>query len=216
MPVLLLSFLAFGPRESRAQQGTGSIMGKVTDSTGAVIPGAAITITNQATLGGTTLASGDDGSFSSPPLPAGTYTVEAEKNGFRSASQQNYELNVDQRAELNFVLKTGDVSQSVDVQATSPALNTFNAALGSVIDNATAESLPSNGHNALALAQLDPGVVSTTGPVNEGFNDRGLGVSAIRIGGGISGGNANLLDGANNIQTTRGEISINGGISAMQ
>jgi Carboxypeptidase regulatory-like domain len=199
-----------------AQQGTGSITGRIVDTSGAAVAAASVNITNQVTLTGIVLKSDETGAYASPPLASGPYTIEIEKASFRSASQKNFQLNDDQRAELNFTLEPGSVEEQVVVQANAPALNTFNASLGSLIDNTTAESLPLHGSNALSLLQLDPGVVSGFGPVNDGFNDRGLGVSNIRIGGGLVGSNANLLDGANNLQTTRGEILINSTVTGIQ
>jgi len=198
-----------------AQQATGSIYGAIADSTGAVIPQATVTITNQTTLKSVTLTADGTGKYRSPPIDAGLYTIEIEKSGYRPEAQKNFDLGNDQQAEINFQLRNGSVSETIDVEASTPSLNTFNATLGSVIDNATAEALPLNGSNALALAQLDPSVVSANGPVNEGFNDRGLGVSNIRIGGGLSGANANLLDGAYNLQTTRGEVLINSTVTGI-
>ncbi|HEY0306622.1 MAG TPA: TonB-dependent receptor [Acidobacteriaceae bacterium] len=213
--VAAILFACF-PIGVHAQQGTGSIAGKVIDATGAVIPDATITITNQATLSSISLKSDAGGEYSSPPLTSGQYMVEVERDGFRPAVQKDFALDNDQHAQLDFTLQVGDMSQQVEVQANAPALNTFNASLGSVLDNSVAESLPLNGSSALSLIQLDPSVISAFGPVNEGFNDRGTGVSNIRIGGGVSGSNANLLDGANNLQTTRGEVLINSTVTGIQ
>jgi hypothetical protein len=199
-----------------AQQTTGSISGKITDTTGAVIPDATITITNQSSLTGINLKSNGEGIYSSPPLDTGVYTIEVERGKFRPEAQKDFELNDNQRAEINFTLKPGEVSDVVEVQANAPMLNSFNAELGTVIDNKTAEALPLNGSNALAMVQMNPAVVSAGSSVNEGFNDRGVGVSNIRIGSGLAGANANLLDGANNLQTTRSDVLINSTITGIQ
>jgi hypothetical protein len=208
--------LIFGAAPTRAQQGTGSIVGKVTDASGAAIPGATIIITNQGTLVGVKVSSNAAGEYSSPPLVSAQYTIEVEKESFGAISQNNFELNDDQRAELNFTLHPGDVTAEVVVQANAPSFNTFNATLGSVIDNATAEALPMNGGSAMSLLQMDSNAVNGFGTGSDGFIDRGMGVSNVRIGGGAVASNANLLDGANNLQNTRGEILINSTISGLQ
>jgi hypothetical protein len=198
-----------------AQQTTGSISGKIVDSTGAAIPDATITITNQSTLTGINLKSNAEGVYSSPPIDTGVYTIEVEREKFRPEAQKDFELNDSQRAEVNFSLKPGEVTDVVEVKGNAPLLNSFNAELGTVIDNKTAEALPLNGSNALAMVQMNPAVVSAGSAVNEGFNDRGVGVSNIRIGSGLPGSNANLLDGQNNLQTTRSDILINATITGM-
>jgi hypothetical protein len=198
-----------------AQQGTGSIVGHITDPSGAVVPGATVTITNQSTLQNSVLITDGEGKYKSPPLDTGTYTIEVEKTGFRPEAQKNYDVSDDQNGVVDFKINPGNNTEQVDVQATASTLNTFNASLGSVIDNATAEALPLNGNNALALSQLDPNVISAVGPVNEGFNDRGTGVSNIRVAGGLAGANANLFDGAYNLQTSRGEILINSTVTGI-
>lgn len=212
----VVSMLFAGAVSAFAQQGTGSIVGRVSDALGAVIPSATVTITNQATLTGTIVKTNAEGAYASPPLNSGLYTVQVEKTGFGPSEQRDFELNDDQAAQLNFTLRVGDVSQQVEVQADAPTLNSFNATLGTVIDNATAEALPLNGSVALAQVQLDSSVVSAAGPNNDGFVDRGLNVSNIRIGGGAAGSNANLLDGANNLQNVRGEVLINSTITGLQ
>jgi len=201
---------------AHAQQGTGSIFGKVVDASGSFVPDVTITITNQATLTGIIVKTNAQGAYSSPPLNSGLYTVEAAKDGFGPSEQRDFELNDDQSAQLNFTLRVGDVSAQVEVQADAPMLNSFNATLGSVIDNATAEELPLNGSGALAMAQTDSSVVNASSPSSDGFVDRGLNVSNIRVGGGMAGSNAMLLDGANNLQSVRGEILINTTVTGLQ
>jgi hypothetical protein len=215
--VLLAASVLLAGGMAHAQQGTGSIGGKVLDAGGATVPDAKVVITSQAKLSSTVVKTDAEGNYVSPPLPSGMYTVEVDKPSFGPVSQRDFELNDDQRAVLNFTLHAGAVSQEVTVQSDAPQLNTFNATLGSVIDNAAAEELPLAGSSALTLAQLDASVVSgINGTANDGFNDRGLNGSGIRIGGGALGSNANLLDGANNLQTVRGEILINATSPSLQ
>ncbi len=101
------------------------------------------------------------------------------------------------------------VATSVTVDATPPSLNVVDAQIGNTVDTRAAQQLPVNGRSVLALATLSPGVESAVGATSEGFTNRGTQASAIRISGGVPGGNNNLLDGVTNLQNYLGEVAIN-------
>ena len=200
----------------QAQQGRGTIVGTVTDASGAAVPSASITITNVETNQTFTTTSGEDGNFTTPPLPIGNYTVTSELKGFKRALRSGITLQVDQKAQIDVLMETGEVSEQVEVISQVPLVDTNSATVGKVIENRRVVDLPLNGRNALALTLLTPSVKSNAGPTNSGFADRGTSLSSISINGGPSAQNGNVLDGGNNIQTYIGEVSINPAVDAVE
>lgn len=192
-----------------AQQDVGYIFGTITDQTGAAVPHAKVTITRQTTGLNQTVNTNETGYFVSQPLQVGQYSVSAETAGFTPTKISNLEVDAAARAQANLVLHIGSASAEVTVQATPPVIDTTDAIVGNTIDTRSAQQLPVNGRSVLALATLSPGVESAIGAVSEGFQNRGTAVSAIRIGGGVVGMNANILDGVSNMQDWLGEIAIN-------
>ncbi len=197
------------PFAAVAQQDVGYIVGTVADQTGAAVPGAKVTIVWQSTGLTQALTTDASGYYTSQPLQAGQYTVTAEKAGFSTASVPNLTVDAAAHVQANLILHVGEASTNVTVQATPPVMDTTDAELASTIDTRSAQNLPVNGRSVLALATLSPGVESSVGAVSEGFQNRGTAVSAIRIDGGASGVNENILDGVSNTQDWLGEIAIN-------
>jgi Carboxypeptidase regulatory-like domain len=142
-------------------QTSGTIAGTVRDATGAQIQGVSITVTNTETQAVRVAVSNNDGLYNIPALPPGTYTVKAESNGFGSALHPDVLLQVEQTAEIDFTLQPGSVSQTVEVSAAPPQLNTQDSSLGTVVDNQRIVNLPLNGRDFLQLIALSPNV--TTG-----------------------------------------------------
>src|SRR5437773_9445554 len=126
---LLLMFAVTGT----AQQNTGTILGVVKDSSGAVIPGVSVTVVNEETNLMRTVITGENGAFSAPALPVGRYTVKVELTGFQTQTQRGLNLEVAQELVLNPVLEVGaGPQQEVTVSSESPLVNTTSSALGSV------------------------------------------------------------------------------------
>lgn len=192
-----------------AQQDVGHIFGTVTDQTGAGVPNAKVVITRQATGLAQTIASNETGYYVSQPLQVGQYTVSVDAEGFTSTAIRNLEVDAAARVQANVTLHIGSASANIIVQDTPPVIDTTDAVVGNTIDTRSAQQLPVNGRSVLALATLSPGVESAVGAVSEGFQNRGTAVSAIKIGGGVSGLNANILDGVSNMQDWLGEVAIN-------
>ncbi|HYZ83679.1 MAG TPA: carboxypeptidase regulatory-like domain-containing protein, partial [Bryobacteraceae bacterium] len=199
-----------------AQQGRGSIQGTVSDSSGATIAGANVSIVNVDTNTTFTTQTSEDGYYSAPTLAVGNYTVNVEKEGFKRAVRTGITLQVDQRAQVDLTLDLGAVSESVQVQGQAPLVDTGSASIGKVVENRRVVELPLNGRNALALTLLTPSVKSNAGPTNSGFGDRGIQLSSISINGGPNAMNGQLLDGGNNIQSYVGEVAINPGVDAVE
>lgn len=143
----------------RAQTTAGELRGSVSDSTGAVVAGAAVTVQNGATSDTRKANSDSDGGYLFPQLPVGRYILTVEMPGFQKFTLRDVVIQVDSRRREDVALKVGDVSQEVTVAATAQAVNSTNATLGEVIDQRPIVNLPLNGRNFLQLAQLTPGAV---------------------------------------------------------
>ena len=144
-----------------AQTTTGEITGTVTDSTGAVVPGATITVTDLTTNTRRSVQTNAAGVYSLPALPPGTYSLRTEMQSFEAQIRNNITLQVSQVARIDVALKVGDVSQAVEVQGGAPVLETESTAVGTVIENQRIVELPLNGRNYLQLASLIPGANSS-------------------------------------------------------
>jgi outer membrane receptor protein involved in Fe transport len=199
-----------------AQQSRGSFFGIVTDSSGAAIPGAKVTVTNVGTNTAVSMETNNDGLFSAPALQVGEYSIAVEKAGFKRALRSGLSLQVDQRAQVDFRMDVGGVAETIEVVGEAPLVDTGSATVGKVVENRRVVELPLNGRNALALTLLTPSVKSNAGPTNSGFGDRGIQLSSISINGGPNAMNAQSLDGGNNIQSYIGEVAISPAVDAVE
>ena len=151
-----------------AQKDAASIVGIVEDPSGAVVPGAQITITDVDR--GTSFVTSTDGAgnYVASPLKIGRYTVKVGKKDFRTVVIGPFDLQLGQRREVTVKLQIGEARQDVEVSAV-PALETQTSDLGQVIDNRTINDLPLNGRNFSQLALLTAGIApSEPGAANEG------------------------------------------------
>ena len=192
---LFFALIGFVPPAVYAQQGRGTIVGTVTDASGASVKGARVSILNVDTNNPVNTETNTEGFFNSPPLIVGHYQVTVEQTGFKRDIRSGINLEVDQRAEINFQLQIGAVGESVQVTAEAALVNTENASIGQVIENKRVLDLPLNGRNAFALVLLAPNVHSNAGPVQSGFADRGTSLSDWSINGGPNAANNMLVDG---------------------
>src|SRR6202163_2774940 len=141
-----------------AQVDTGSILGTVTDASGAVIGGATVTLTNEGTSASLSTTVGSDGGYKFTPVRIGSYRVTATSQGFQTTEQRNIAVNVGASVLLNFVLKPGQVTETVEVTTSTPVLETQEASVGQVVNSRNVNNLPLNGRNFTFLAQLAAGV----------------------------------------------------------
>jgi len=144
----------------QAQVDTGSIMGIVTDASGAVVNGAKVTLTNEGTGAALSLTTGSDGSYTFSPVRIGSYKIDATAQGFKTVSQTHIVVNVSANVLVNLKLPTGSVSETVEVTGAVPVLQTQDASVGQVMDTRNVNNLPLNGRNFTFLAQLSAGVNS--------------------------------------------------------
>ncbi|HYR91200.1 MAG TPA: TonB-dependent receptor [Terriglobia bacterium] len=141
-----------------AQLPTGTILGVVRDASGAILPGAGLTVTNTETALSRTAISSEDGSYRFPALPAGRYEVRAEVPGFQTAVRSGLTLAVGQEAVINFTLVVGAVSQTVEVTGEAPLVNITSSSLGGLVSEDSVADLPLNGRNYVDLTFLQPGI----------------------------------------------------------
>jgi len=165
--------------ESAAQVAGGTISGAITDSTGALIPGAQIQIKNIATDTQRNLTASEAGLYRAPNLPAGDYQITVIAPGFGQGVREHLTLPVGGDVVANFQLTVGNVTQTVDVTADAGFVETASSSLNSVVDATSVRELPLNGRDWTQLATLQPGVatVRTQSPLaisNQRAN-RGLG-----------------------------------------
>ncbi|HEY6848920.1 MAG TPA: TonB-dependent receptor [Terracidiphilus sp.] len=146
-------------RSSLAQGITGSISGTVTDSSGATISGARVTIRELGTNAIRTVTTSDVGSYRVPQLSPGAYSVKVERDGFQPSEQARITLAIDQVEEIDIKLEVGSEQQTVNVTSEAPVIQTETSSVGLVVDSASLQNTPLNGHvSILGLINLVPGV----------------------------------------------------------
>lgn len=176
-----------------AQTPTGTITGTVTDESGAVVPNAKVTITNQATGSARTVLANAEGLYSAPALPPGTYEVRCEQEGFRVLLSRA-EVQAGGTVTVNMQMQVGTNKEVVSVEATAAQLEYERNTVDGVVTRQQIQGLPLNGRSFLNLAMLEPGVsVSTasTSQYNTQFAVSILGASAGRTAYTVDGGNIN-------------------------
>ncbi len=186
----LLVFLALSSAILLAQ-GTSQIQGVVQDSSGAVIGGAEVKVTQTDTGAARTVRSGEDGTYVIPNLPIGPYRLEASRMGFTTYVQTGIVLQVATTPTINVTLNVGAVSEQIQVEANAALVETQNTSVGTVIENQRILELPLNGRNPVELIQL-AGAAVPAGKNGTAGMPGGLNIS---IGGGLLSGVGYFLDG---------------------
>ena len=134
--------MLFAARGALAQANAG-ITGTVTDQSGAVIPDANVTVTNEGTSVSSKTATSSAGTYSVTGLIPGAYSVTIEKTGFKKSVQNHVNIEVSTTSTINFSITNGAVNETVEVEASSIALNTTAPQLGSTIEPVVVKALPS-------------------------------------------------------------------------
>ena len=161
-PVMILFAAALsiaGP--ASAQTGAASLTGIVTDPSGASVPAATVTATNQATNVEFTGVTNEAGSYTIAAVPIGVYVVTTELTGFKTVATRPIAVEANQTVRLDVKLEIGLLEQTIEVSSETQVLQTENATVGEVISGTTLQTAPLNGRNAGQLSLLLPGAVTT-------------------------------------------------------
>jgi hypothetical protein len=158
--VFFFATLLLTTSSALAQTGAASLTGIVTDQSGATVPGATVTATNQATNVAYTAVSNAAGNYTVTSLPVGTYVVKAELASFKAAATRPMQVEASQIVRIDFKLELGSLEETVEVSGESQVLQTESATVGEVISGTTLSALPLNGRNTGQLSLLLPGVVT--------------------------------------------------------
>jgi hypothetical protein len=168
-----IALLAFLSVVAHGQSTAGGVAGTVKDPSGAVVKGAAITLTNTATNVTLTTTSTSSGTYVFENVPVGNYTLKAQSPGFRPYVLQGIQVHVQNVVTADIPLRIGKVNQAVTVTSSVPLLQAQNASLGQTISGTDVNDLPLNGRNWLSLTQLSAGTyaASNSNPDNPGQVD---------------------------------------------
>lgn len=189
---IALALLGLG---AQAQEFRGTLLGRVTDPQGAVVPAARVTATLLATGAKSDTAANEAGEFTIPFLAPGDYRIDAEASGFKHYTRPSFNVSTGERISLEINLEVGAASETINVTADAPVLETTTASMGQVIDSRQVENMPLNGRTPLVLAQLAMGVVPNSDPkFNRPFDNAGP--AGFSMGGAPSQSNELLIDGA--------------------
>ena len=181
-------------------QGLARISGTVTDPTGAAIPGATVTATRMTTGDRTTVTSNAQGEYVFPSLAPAAYGIGVTANGFASYVQNSVVLQADQAISVNVTLSVGSSTQTINVEAAPPQVDTTTGTLSQVIDEKRVNDLPLNGRNAATMTTLVPGVVvAPSANIDQGQTKTFPVVAAVTINGTRANQVNYMLDGGNNV-----------------
>ncbi len=189
-----------------AQTFRGTILGTVTDSSGAAVPGATVTIKNLDTGLTRTVATQEDGSYSAPELPIGNYSVSVEKAGFKIGVVSGVKVEVSKESRVDVSLQPGQLAQTVEVQGEAlPMVESTSDTLGGIVDAKVATSLPVNGRDYQKLIYLVPGVTGSPDQITDSPGSFGI----FSVNGARGRANNFLLDGTDMNDGYRNDPAIN-------
>ncbi len=214
---LTLVFLALFAASSFAQAVSGTILGTVTDPSGAAVAGAKITLVQKATGVSRTLTSDGSGEYIAPSLPIGAYNITVEMAGFSKLAVSDVQLGVDQKARIDLALKVGQATETIQIEGTVPLIQTDSSDLSGTINESQIKNLPLNGRDFVQLTRTLPGVLRGI----PGANIDGAGSLAWRASASFSANgmrtrdNNFLLDGVDNNETWLNSVVIFPSIDAL-
>lgn len=208
----------FGVLCAGAQVTTSDIVGSVTDASGGILSGASVSIVNVGTHESRSVQTGSSGTFSFSSLQPGTYSVTIESPGFKKFQIAAIRLVAGDRARADAQLQIGGAEEVVEVTGASPALQTDNSTMSSVIADRAVEDIPLNGRNFITLVQNSPGVTQGNPNAVASGNrpDDRRQTNAVSANGQPEMWNGNLIDGMDNNDLAQGLIMIRPSIDAIQ
>src|SRR5256885_9592508 len=209
---MVLAFVVLAATSLIAQTFRGTILGTVTDPSGAVVAGAKVTAKNVNTGLERTTQTSADGSYSIPELPTGTYTVTISQSGFQTSVTTGVVVNVAIERRVDAMLKAGQVATTVEVSGEMlPQTETTTNDLGGVITAQTVENMPVNGRDYTKLIFLNPGVAGSPDQITDSPGSFG----EFSMNGARGRSNNYLLDGTDMNDGYRNDPAINqGGVFA--
>jgi hypothetical protein len=189
---------------------TGDIMGTVSDPSGAAIPGATVTVTNTGTQLTRKAVTNNIGEYSFTLLPTGTYSMSVEATGFKVYHLAEVNLLSAQRARVNARLEVGNLTETVEVSAAEPLLQTDSSSVSSTLTSESIQGIPLNGRNFIDLVTLQPGVnAGTPGSIQSGARpDERRQSSSFSANGQLESRNGQMLDGMDNSERYYGLVMI--------
>jgi hypothetical protein len=173
----------------------GSILGTVTDSSGSPIPAATVTLTNVDTGERHSMETSETGDYRFINFVPGNYRVDIEKTGFKRYGRDQVKVEVEGAIRIDAAMQLGDLTQSIEVNAQTPLLQTENATQGQVVQGRSIQELPLNGRNVLNLVALAPGVVPQGNSMTPLTGQNVFSAGNYQIGGGTANQSATLFDG---------------------
>src|SRR6267378_1522210 len=204
--LVLFSLALFAGASTFAQTFRGTILGSVTDSSGAAVPGATVTIKNVDTGLVRTVTTSDDGSYAAPELPIGTYSVSVEKAGFKLGVVTGIKVEVSSERRADIALQIGQSAQSVEVRGEElPMVESTSNTLGGIVESKIVTSLPVNGRDYQKLIFLVPGVTGSPDQITDSPGSFGI----FSVNGARGRANNFLLDGTDMNDGYRNDPAIN-------
>lgn len=214
--VVTLAVVVYAGLPAWGQSTNGSILGSVSDTTGAVISGSRVALNNNDTNQVRTVLSNAEGFYQFAELPPGNYSLSVDASGFKRVAIKNIHLEVSQTARLDVVVTVGEASEVVQVTGGNPLLETETSSVGQVIESHEIADIPLNGRNFLDLTKLVPGVTSTgTGRGSETNQKIGPNFGIV-INGQRSGAVSYLIDGVEARNLWEGTINLLPSVDAIQ
>ena len=202
--IWLVALCVLLPIRLSAQSFYGSIVGTVTDASGAIIPGATVAVTNTGTSERVKVQTDAGGKYSIVNMVPADYKVEIEKAGFKRFAREHVPVQVGAVVRVDSALEIGNVSETVVVSTEAPLLQTDSSSVNQEVEGAVVQQMPLNGRNVMNLVGLAPGVIGNGGANGGTGQDMGnhtaggVGWGNFQIGGAIEGQSAFYIDGVPN------------------